>query len=198
MLEFRNGRDGQVYAQCPALANLDSIRKEVEDILGDDYSTSLPMARVKIIGMSEKYSSSDLVELLKSQNEGIPWKQVNVIGMFESKIYKYQKHNVVLEIDHETDKCLAKLDKINIGFDRCKISRSIHVMRCFKCGQFSHKSTDCQNKEACSKCSGEHRTSDCTSSILKCVNCVLANTSRNLKLQVQHAANSYECPLFKK
>ncbi|XP_061519246.1 uncharacterized protein LOC133395025, partial [Anopheles gambiae] len=91
--EFRNGRDGQVYVQCSAQANLDNVRNEVEGILGDGYLTSLPMARVKIIGMSEKYSESDLVDLLKSQNELIPWKQVKVIGMFESKIYKYLKHN---------------------------------------------------------------------------------------------------------
>ena len=54
---FRYGRDGQV--QCPALANLDNIRNEVEGILGDDYSTSVPMTRVKIIRMSETYSASD-------------------------------------------------------------------------------------------------------------------------------------------
>ena len=47
--------------------------------------------------MSEKYSESD-VDLLKSQNELIPWKQVKVIGMFESKNYRYQKHNAVLII----------------------------------------------------------------------------------------------------
>lgn len=196
--EFRNGRNGQVYVQCPAQVNFDDIRKDVEHILGDEYSTSLPLARVKIIGMSEKYSDSDLIDLLKSQNEGIPWKQVKVLGFFENKIYKYQKYNAVLEIDNETDKHLEKLEKVNIGFDRCKISRTVHVLRCYRCGQFNHKSTDCKNKEACSKCSGEHKTSDCISSTLKCVNCMLANTTRNPKLDIQHAANNHNCPLFKK
>ena len=107
--EFRNGKDGQVVVQCSAQVKLDELRKEVENILGDEYATDLPLSRVKIIGMSEKYTDSHLVDLLKSQNEGIPWKQVKVIGMFENKIYKYQKYNAVLEIDYESDLCLAKL-----------------------------------------------------------------------------------------
>ena len=72
MSEFRNGKDGQVYVQCSAQVKLDELRKEVENILGDEYATDLPLSRVKIIGMSEKYTDSHLVDLLKSQNEGIP------------------------------------------------------------------------------------------------------------------------------
>ena len=166
--------------------------------MGDEYATDLPLSRVKIIWMSEKYTDSHLVDLLKSQNEEIPWKQVKVIGMFVNKIYKYQKYNAVLENDYESGLCLAKLGKINVGFDRCKISKSVHVMRCYGCGQFNHKSTECKNKQACSKCGDEHKTSECTSSSLKCVNCVLANSVRNLKLDVRHAANDYNCPMFKK
>ena len=83
------------------------------------------------------------------------------------KFKSIKKYIAVLEIDDESDLCLAILGKINVGFDRCKISKSVHVMRCYGCGQFNHKSSECKNKQACSKCGDEHKTSECTSSSLK-------------------------------
>jgi hypothetical protein len=46
------------------------------------------------------------------------------------------------------------------------------VRRCFKCQHYGHIQRDCPATFAtCGKCAERHRTSECTSSVLKCVNC---------------------------
>lgn len=99
---------------------------------------------------------------MKTQNEGIPTAgYVKVIGTFERTDLKYKIQNIIIEVDNEIADYLYKAKNINIGFDRVYVNESFHVMRCFKCGQFGHKKTTCQNDEACSKCMGKHKTSEC-------------------------------------
>ena len=43
--------------------------------------------------------------------------------------------------------------------------------RCFNCNCFGHIAARCKNKTSCGKCTGDHKTSDCTSSVKKCQNC---------------------------
>ncbi len=46
------------------------------------------------------------------------------------------------------------------------------VRRCFECQHYGHIQRDCPVTFAtCGKCAEWHRTSECTSSVLKCVNC---------------------------
>lgn len=37
--------------------------------------------------------------------------------------------------------------------------RHVHIKRRYNCFSFSHKAKDCKNKQACPKCTGEHKGS---------------------------------------
>src|SRR5450759_4319970 len=156
------------------------VKNGIESNLGENYCAVVPTSvpRLKIVGMSDQYSSDVFIDLLKSQNEDIEIKDVKVVDMFENPRFTYNKYCVVIEVDLDSYKCLLGAKQVNVGFDRCSVYRAIHILRCFKCGEFGHKSADCKNCDRCSRCSHQHKTSECTSTVLKCVNCLKMNKER--------------------
>ena len=135
---------------------------------------------------------------LKSQNEGIKINDVKVINSYENPRFRYNKYSAVIEVDLETYNSLLSAKQVNVEFDRCLVFPAVNVLRCFKCGEFGHKSMDCKNCDTCSRCSLKHKTSECTSTVLKCVNCLKTNKERNMNLDVNHAAFSSECLIYKR
>lgn len=71
-------------------------------------------------------------------------------------------------------------------------------MRCFKCKDFNHKSTECNKREeTCLKCLGNHRTQECNrEEIIKSINCSRANEKLNLGLDENHLMLSRLCPVY--
>lgn len=75
-----------------------------------------------------------------------------------------------------------------IGCMRRKVKQFIpRPIRCFRCQQYGHKTTDCKaNKEKCAGCGGEHTYEDCkTKHINICPNC-----------KGEHQAGSKDCPKY--
>ena len=82
------------------------------------------------------------------------------------------------------------MNEITVGLSICKIYDRMFIKRCNKCQGLGHYYKECQKTEStCAKCSGEHRTDECTSSTLKCINCVNNGSS-----PVNHAAFDHKCP----
>lgn len=62
-------------------------------------------------------------------------------------------------------------------------NRRNKVTQCYNCQMFGHGSSRCAVKSFCSKCSGCHKTDECTSDIIKCANC-----------RGNHQSSSTDCP----
>lgn len=198
---FRNGKDGSIIVECATGDNVELMKNDIASNLGAEYNAVIPTPakpKIKIVGMSDQYSDEEFVDLLRSQNDDMEIKEVKVIAAFENPRFKYNKYNVIVEVDKNTFQCLMTARKVRIGWDKCAVYEAINVLRCFKCGEFGHKSTECANKETCSKCNGDHTTSDCSSTDFKCVNCMKINLEQHMSLDVGHPAYSAQCPVFQK
>ena len=86
-------------------------------------------------------------------------------------------------------------DKLRVGMIRCPVYDRVFVKRCFGCQKFGHFHEQCPTKDTfhCAKCAGEHETVDCTAQPCdhKCINCMRAG-----KINVNHCATSYNCPVY--
>ena len=198
---FRNGRNGSIIAECATGDSVEVVKKDIESNLGEKYSAVIPATakpKLKIVGMSDQYSHDEFIDLLKSQNDDIGIKEVKVIAEYENSRFKYNKYNVIIEVDKDTYACLMNAGKVSIGWDKCTVQEAINVLRCFKCGEFGHKSTECVNVETCSKCSEKHKTSECSSTEFNCVNFLKTNSELHLNLDTKHPASSSRCPVYRR
>nr|XP_029730319.1 uncharacterized protein LOC115267467 [Aedes albopictus] len=198
---FRNGKDGSIIAECATGYNVNVVKDGIQSELGENYKAVVPSSvpRLKVMGMCDQFSSDEFIQILKDQNEDIAINEVKVIRMFENPRFKYNKYNAVIEVDKNTYSCMLTARKVNIRFDRCLVVPDNSIVRCFECGEFGHVSTNCKNGTKCSKCSESHKSSECTSTVLKCVNCCKMNNERKLNLDVNHAAfNVSECEVYKR
>lgn len=102
-----------------------------------------------------------------------------------------------MELDAATFLKVIKLEKLNVGWDRCRVFDGVDVLRCFKCCGFNHKGADCKaEREICPICSGEHPLKECKATEEKCVNCEKYRVERKLDIPVDHAAWSTDCPVY--
>jgi hypothetical protein len=60
--------------------------------------------------------------------------------------------------------------------------------QCLRCGQFGHIAKFCKAKQACGKCSGQHRTEECKEEKKKCSNCQGSHPAWSLIRKVKQAA----------
>ena len=84
---------------------------------------------------------------------------------------------------------------IFVGLCRCKVYDRYFVPQCFHCYGFNHFANNCPNKNnpaRCAKCSGQHKTENCRSKFLKCLNCVKAKVNGSK----DHEATSRYCPIL--
>ena len=107
------------------------------------------------------------------------------------------KYMAIVECDPLSADAILKQGKMSIGWSICRMFEYVRLFRCYKCGDYDHKSTDCKKDERCLKCaSKEHKSVDCVSESFKCCNCMEANEKLKLNLKIDHTVFDINCPLY--
>lgn len=143
--------------------------------------------------MSEAYI--DIPIRLKNQNKGLNDVRANVIKTYVGKNGRY---SAIMSVDLASFNKLIKMQKINIGMDKCAVYEDVTILRCFKCCGYNHKSALCKRDLACMKCGGNHVSTNCKVKEHRCINCIRAAKEFNLNLDVKHNINDVNCAVYKK
>lgn len=79
--------------------------------------------------------------------------------------------------------------KLDNAIIRCRAYYPPSAIRCYKCQQYGHTSSNCTNSTICGFCSSGHKSSDCPHK----------NSAEHLKCLCgkNHRAGSFDCALFK-
>lgn len=197
---LRKNNSGSVIVTCKDSVEVNKLQKIANDRLGDSYEIKKPIQKfpkVKIVGLTEKMDTDEIIDCLTKQNEFLNNSR-NSIKVLANNLIKNKYYTVIVEVDGANFTNIMEAGRVAINWDSCKVYEVINVKRCFKCWGFYHKAVDCKNKTACAKCGEEHKSTDCNSTIPKCINCKIAVEKLHLKIDTNHEAWNLDCPVYQK
>lgn len=196
--QVKSLKNGGVAISCNNKEEISKLKNEVENKLGSRYKVSVPellKPRIKIVGMSQLLDKEELIDSIIKQNKGlnILKEDFQIICIKQMK----KRYMAIAELNGETYGHIMDNKILNIGWDTCNVYEHFNVKRCFKCGRYNHKMSDCKNSEICFKCGdGSHKTTECINRNLSCVNCKEANEKLKLNLNINHTVFDIHCPTY--
>lgn len=197
---IKNVLKGGVAISCGSKQEIDKLKEEVQNKLGEDFmihAVQKKKPRLKIVGIDECLPEEEIKNCIYSQNSCVN-KDVAEIKVVVIKKMK-TKYMAIIEVDKNTFNSILEKGKLKLGWSVCAVFESVNILRCFKCMGYGHKAENCTNNTTCSKCGDQgHKMEECVSDLVKCVNCTITNEKFGLKLDYNHTAVNYMCPVYKR
>ncbi|XP_017477985.1 PREDICTED: uncharacterized protein LOC108367799 [Rhagoletis zephyria] len=172
-------KSGTIVIQSENESERDKIKTAIANKMSDRYEIRVPnTAKPKFMafGVSFKYESEQLVEMIKKQNECLQSADFKIIKYIQVKKYRSKYYNFLIETDVDTFSAVLKSEKINIGWEKCRVQDGMVVSVCYKCKGFNHIATKCKDEEVCLKCLGNHKTMECTKEQINSVSIAFVQT----------------------
>lgn len=174
------------------------LKEIIERDFGDRYiinELKKLKPKIKIFGMSININEEDLMRKLKLQNNFLRGSNIEVIKIFEN--YK-KTFNAIIQVNAKTFSEMMKMEKVNIGWDKCKVNEHFGLVRCHKCSGFGHTQESCTRIKACGHYGNQHDSNKCNNENINCINCTNANLKFNQSLATDHNVWSHECEILKR
>ena len=160
------------------------------------------LSKFNLVGLTFKMERCEVIQSIIKQNSS--WLDLvkvseDTVGLRNDPFAILTVNDVTLCKNKEVFRILITMSKrmqtligkrkICVGFTRCHLYDIPNHGRCYKCQRPGHFAKDCQNVEACSKCSLGHSFKECKSVSAKCVNCTI-----NSEANADHPSFSKLCP----
>ncbi len=205
--KVKNIKDGGILVGCSSKEDNARFKKIAVENLSEKYDVleiKGVQPRIKLVGLSEQYTSEEIVEcveqFVRGNNDSVNLNtECKVIKIWPTK----KRANIlqmVVQVDRQTYDVIMKSGGLFFGYDYCYAFDAIDILRCYNCNGFNHTSKNCKNKKSCPKCGKSdglnHNISDCKTDKLSCVNCVQYNENEKCIEDTNHAAWDVQCPCY--
>lgn len=192
---------GGIIVNCSNADSKGKLKNKMQEELGNKYKVEdakLKKPKIKIKGTELKFinrENTDILQDIMEQNEiKEEFKEdLKIIRKYEKK----SKRNcgiVIMEVSPNIFTEITKRGKLNAGWRECKVEEYFDIVQCYKCARFNHFAKDCENNITCFKCSGNHKTENCSNDFSKCINCEKTMDKLKIKLDCNHTAYDRNCP----
>lgn len=202
-------KGGGVVVSCPTKEAADRLTREAADKLSQKYTIQEAKSinpRIRVVGMTEEHTEDLFLNYIRVQNPQV------FDGTSELKVISYAPikekasggtrrtstaFQSVIQVDINVYNKALSAGHLFVGYDSCAVYDALEVLRCYKCSGFGHLSANCKSGVVCPRCSGGHAVKDCTSDVLKCINC--SNASKiTPDLNCDHAAWDRVCSVYQR
>lgn len=193
-------KSGSVIIYCDNPEQQSKVQSEIDKNISNAYEVDIKaplVPKIKIYGITEELSASQIEALLKRQNGFIAQGDIKVLKV--AKDWKDNDlFNAIVQVDKDSFEKLMQRKKVLINWDSCIIKEHFSIIRCHNCAGFNHLKVECRNDVACGYCSKSHESSGCNEQAVACINCIVANEKYALNLNTNHNVWSTKCEIFKK
>lgn len=191
-------KSGKTIVICKNSAAVQSVKQKIVTHFGSNCDVTVPRGREKIIkligNINKEMDESEIINRIIKQNDCVP-DTANIEIM--SRIDREKYSSLRIKTDETTFTNLIDAGRVKILWSSCKVYEDIRVLICNKCSRFDHKEESClSGVEICSRCAGKHKSSVCTESSFKCINCVERNSKLSMDQSTDHPAYSFRCPML--
>lgn len=173
--KVKSVKDGGILIGCKTEADNVKLKEMVQQKMDNFYEVKNVAGfrpRLRVVGMTENFSSDDVSNYLLKCNPGI---FVNDSGFKILKIFPTKKNEsiwqMVIEVEKLTYDRALKAGNVFVGYDSCTVYDAVEIFRCFKCNEYNHSSKNCKKTVSCPVCSENHELKECQSRKKKCSNC---------------------------
>ena len=194
-----------------------SQRDKAEELLKSDFDTSTATVttkklnpKVTITDIAGEITTADEVyqEILRKNEEIKEQVETHNEELKVIFLHKDDRYAVVQMSKKIREIVRKRNDRINLDFQIHAVKDRFHVVQCFKCQRFGHKSDSvmCPRRDSgdhvCTYCAGNHRFKECQ---LKkdrrvdsrcCTNCKSSRSKIDQLNATTHTANSFQCPFY--
>lgn len=198
-------QNGKLIISCDSKNVKSVLAEKLKNKIGKNYNIKMPskkLLKIKIIDVMKEImdieENEEIIEMIKRQNDigKIDNTKVDIIKKIKNK---NKSGMVIIEVDPKTHKALLEKQKINLGWNKCRVYDHINVLRCYKCYGYHHLAKECKNETICRKCAGNHIEKDFINNSKKCVNCTRMVEEFKLKgIKTDHYANDESCECYKR
>ena len=113
-------------------------------------------------------------------------KQLRAIDKEPSSKMKHRSIVIHLKNSHIANKCITNGCYINyLYYLPRRYTPQFQITQCYNYCEYGHRDTNCKGKPSCRKCTGNHNTKECSSTIVQCVHC-----------KDSHEAWCHKCPAW--
>lgn len=191
-------RNGQILIESSNKDEADVMYRTINEKCGEELEAVMSKKRnprIIIFNVGDDISMQDAAEALTSQNEQLHNYKEEVKPIFDF-LDKKKNRNLVVEINSTIrNQMLGK--KIKFSWNMCDWDDYVKVTRCFKCSKYNHRAQNCNGKQTCPKCTGDHILKDCRAKEenYKCINCITyVKYNKDSTIEVNHSALDDNCP----
>lgn len=154
---------------------------------------------IRAFGLREQSTPKQIEDSLRDNNRHIFDENsvVKVVYTFSNRS-KDPLYGFKLETDPVSFQRIIAERCLMVLWEQCSVSECLEIRRCYNCCGFYHISTNCSSKTWCVTCGGDHKSSECESTVSLCINCKLSNDKSDAKVDTNHKASSIDCMVYKR
>nr|CAI5822850.1 unnamed protein product [Callosobruchus analis] len=190
LAKVKTARDGGLIIGCRTKEDTLKLKKMIQEKMAGSYEVrdvTGVYPRIRVVGMSEKYSNEDLQKSILSGNSHMftATSECKVIKVYPTK-KNADVFQATVQVDKESYERILKNGNLFVALDSCSVFDALEVHRCFTCNEYDHSSRKCKKPVVCPVCAENHELKQCRSKSQKCCNCTKLS-QKDGNIAVNHA-----------